>query len=114
MVPQLEVIFNGKLTLESLNRAFATIEGDIPQEPQQFDLIVNCLPMESYEIAAREGFVAWNRQHRHQIRAVAILTSKALWNMVIRAMALATGMTMRPFSEHSAARGFFDSLSSAD
>lgn len=114
MTPVLEVIFDGKLTPDSLESAFATIDDDIPQEPQKFDLIVNCLPMDSYEIAARENFVAWNRAHRHQIRAVGILTTKVLWHMVIRAMGLASGMTMRPLSDHTAAKAFFDVLPAGD
>jgi hypothetical protein len=61
-------------------------------------LIVDARQMTGYDAAARSLFVDWNARFRDRILGVAIVTTKPLWRMVIRAMSLASKQIMIPFS----------------
>ena len=84
----------GHLDLPNLEASLALIEGKIRPGTQ---LIVDCSEMTDYESSARSHFVTWHRTHRVLISAVAILTSKPLWHMIVSAMALASGQRMKAF-----------------
>lgn len=60
-------------------------------------ILVNCLNMSNYELAARSSFVTWNARNRAKIDRVAVVTAKTVWHVVVSAMALASGQKMRAF-----------------
>lgn len=60
-------------------------------------LLVDCMEMTGYDLAARTEFVAWNAKYKARITHVAIATSKPLWRMVVGAMALASGANLKAY-----------------
>ncbi len=94
------VVLRGRLTPFGLLDALSelSLEGDLGA------LIFDCREMTDYEPEARELFVRWHRTHRGRIGAVAIVTDRPLWHLVISAMALASGQTMKAFSDLEDAR----------
>ncbi len=66
-------------------------------------LLVDCLGMVDYTPEARQLFIDWNRAHKRDIGAVAVVTQKTLWHLVVSAMALASGQRMKPFYDLDAA-----------
>lgn len=66
--------------------------------------------MTGYDAEARQLFVEWNARHRARVTAVAIVTHKILWHVVIAAMALASGQRMRAADTPQAARRWLASL----
>jgi hypothetical protein len=69
-------------------------------------LLVDCLAMTDYDPDARAEFVAWNKRTKAQFDRVAIVTDKLAWRMVIAAMSLASGQTMRAFDDVGSARAW--------
>ena len=67
-------------------------------------LLVDCSQMTSYEREARTFFVDWHRKNREVIAAVAIVTDNMLYRMIISAMSMASGQTMRAFDDVSSAQ----------
>ena len=53
--------------------------------------------MDDYSPGARQLFIDWNRAHRRDIDAVAIVTDRPLWHVVVAAMALASTQHMKAF-----------------
>lgn len=88
------LILQGHLDLANLQGALAEIEGRITPGTK---LIVDCNEMTDYDGDARAHFVTWHREHREHIKAVAILTHRPLWHMIVSAMALASGQRMKAF-----------------
>ena len=66
-------------------------------------LLVDATRMTGYDVDARERFIVWNRQHKSQFFAVAIVTGHLRWHMVIRAMALASSQKLCPFTDRATA-----------
>jgi hypothetical protein len=62
-------------------------------------LLVDCSEMQDYDLEARHAFVELMAKHRSQLSAIAILTEKKLWHMVVSAMALASRTEMRAFAD---------------
>lgn len=88
------------LTRAELDRALTALA--LPAEGR-VALVVDCLLMTGYDLDARHAFVEWNRMHKERVTAVAILTTKLAWRMVIAGMSLATAQAMRVFpTEHEA------------
>ncbi len=77
--------------------------------PGLFGLLCDCLGMSSYDMDAREAFVAWNRDYRERVAAVAIVTEKTLWHMVVSTMSMASGQRMRAFRKPDDARRWLES-----
>ena len=96
----------GHLTLESLELSLALLSVS-PGRP----LLVDCTKMESYDSEARERFVGWHREHRAMISAVAVVTDKSLWHMIVSAMSLASGQKMRAFADVEAAHAWLSASS---
>ena len=69
-------------------------------------MIFDCLAMTGYDMEARHAFVAWHHAHRGRVRAVAVVTEKMLWHMVVGAMAMASGQTMRAFAKREEAEAW--------
>jgi hypothetical protein len=90
-----ELRLDGQLTVASLAAALKAIQPSIDAAPDRVGLLVNCLEMTGYELAARSEFVEWIRRNNRIVRDVAIVTTNRLWHMVVSAMALASGGTMK-------------------
>ncbi len=69
-------------------------------------MLIDCLAMSSYEMDARHAFVSWQKAHKDRVRAVAIVTKKTLWHMVVSAMGVASGQPMKAFDEPATARAW--------
>ena len=104
----IELRLEGVLTREALSAALAGIQPHIDASAGAVVLLVNCEAMTDYELEARAAFVTWNRENRARIERVAIVTVKPLWQMVVSAMSLASGQTLRPFSTAAAARAWLE------
>lgn len=85
---------------EALEAAMKTAEGS------SCGMLFDCLGMTAYDMEARHAFVAWHRAHRGRVRAVAVVTEKMLWHMVVSAMAMASGQTMRAFAKREEAEAW--------
>ena len=59
--------------------------------------------MVDYSHDARQLFIDWNRAHRKDLEAVAVVSDQTRWQLVVPTMALASGQRMRAFSRRSAA-----------
>lgn len=97
------LLLQGHLDVANLDRALAELEGRITPGTR---LIVDCTEMTDYDGDARAHFVTWHREHREHIAAVAILTHKPLWHMIVSAMALASGQRMKAFDDRGAAHAW--------
>ncbi|HJL16939.1 MAG TPA: STAS/SEC14 domain-containing protein [Sandaracinaceae bacterium LLY-WYZ-13_1] len=95
------VELTGHLTCEALDAALAGVE---PRPPMV--LVVDCRAMTGYDAEARRRFVEWHREHRDRIAAVAVVTEKRLWHMIVSAMSLASGQRMRAFDAMDQARAW--------
>ena len=92
------VELDGHLTLASLGAALHEAESRLRRD-EPVMLIVDCRTMSGYDGDARTEFVRWNARHRKRIRAVAVITEKTLWHLVVSAMALASGQKMKAFND---------------
>lgn len=97
---------DGHLTQASLLRA---LNAAVPDDTR-LGLLIDCLRMTGYDLDARHTFVEWNKAHRPRIAAVAVVTAKPAWQMVIAVMALTTGQQMRSFASVDDARTWLTSL----
>ena len=62
-------------------------------------LLVDCSALESYDPGARDAFVEWNRDHKGEFAAVAVVTERDTWRMLVSTMSVTSGQRMRAFSE---------------
>lgn len=99
----LTIKLEGHLTETSLRAAFRGAESPALG---RYGMLVNCFELQSYELASREAFVEWHKRERARIAGVAILTTRAVWHMVIGAMAVASGQAMRAFDKEREARAW--------
>lgn len=97
------MILRGHLTESSLEAALDQLARDTAAVPAperaraRLRILVDCSSMSSYDPEARSRFVRWGRESVQRLERVGIVTDKTLWHMIIRAMALASGVQMRPF-----------------
>lgn len=91
------LLLDGTLTNSTLQRVFAEIQPALDASVDKVAILVNCLNMSNYELAARSSFVTWNARNRAKIDRVAVVTTKTVWHVVVSAMALASGQKMRAF-----------------
>ena len=96
-----ELKLKDHLTKEDLENYLQPISLTIKNLPSttKISLLVDASTMNTYDVEARAYFVDWNTQYRAQIQAVAIVTPKLLWHMVVAAMAIASRQTMKAFSQ---------------
>ena len=97
------VRLQGHLTEPELRSALASATKDAPE---RFPVLVDCVEMTSYELEARHAFVEWNREHKGRVAQVAVVTDKSLWKMVVSAMAIASGQSMRAFGARADAEAW--------
>jgi hypothetical protein len=106
MIPTAHANLEGHLTQASLLRA---LNAAVPDDTR-LRLLINCLPMTSYDLDARHTFVEWNKAHRPRVAGVAVVTTKAAWQMVVAVMAMASGQQMRAFASVDEAAAWLTSL----
>ncbi len=94
-----EIGLSGFLTEEGLRRHLDQLR---PKgTPRR--LLVDCQQMRGCEPKAKELFVAWNRDHRHVVDRVAVVSSNFIYRMMVSVMALRAEQTMRAFSDRDSA-----------
>lgn len=98
-----QTAFVGHLSQESLAAALAPCPVDVAR------VLFDCTNMTGYDLATRHSFVEWNRA-RPKLERVAIITDNALWHMVVGAMSLASGRTMRCFASLEAGQAWLEGL----
>lgn len=103
----------GQLTRAKLDAGFFEVARAIAAAPGGFALVVDCRSMTGYDGEARERFVEWNRDNRARLAAVAVLTDKRLWHMIVGTMSLASGQRMRAFASETDANAWLDALPGA-
>lgn len=106
-VKLVDIPLEGHLTEPALA---ATLRAAAQQLEPPCAMVVDCLAMDDYDPEARRAFVEWHKAHKGRVSAVAILTSKASWRLVISAMALASGQRMKPFADRASAEAWIRSL----
>lgn len=115
MRPVLRLVLTGHLTENSLEGALLKLASEMAAvpppagtgaapQPAKHRVLVDCLAMTSYDSEARSRFIRWGRESVQRLDRVAILTTNTLWHMIIRAMALASGVQMRPFAQSADAQ----------
>lgn len=102
--PIITIALRGELTSDTLRPQLALAEEQMEAVGGQVSLLFDCSSMTGYAPDARSEFVHWNQEHKEKVGAVAIVTDRSLWRMVISAMALASRQDMRAFEEVPEAR----------
>ncbi len=102
-LPRLRVTLTGHLTRRALEQALQGATERLGEGSHPVALIVDCRTMTDYDADARALFVSWNARFRPRINRVAVITEKILWHMVVAAMAVASGQTMKAFDSVDAA-----------
>lgn len=100
-----ELKLSGHLTRDTLEGALREVQPRIQRERLGV-LLVDCLTMVDYDLAAREMFVSWLREHRWRFSSVAVVTSNRLWHLVVAAMALASRASVKAFDTRSDAEAW--------
>jgi SpoIIAA-like len=102
------VVLVGQLDRLQLERALTPVSDAL--RSGRCGLLVDCREMTGYTSEARSFFVDWNSAHRARVTRVAILTDNMLWHMIIAAMSLASGQSMKAFADAYAARAWLAAL----
>ena len=97
---------DGELTEDSLERQMKPIDATLAASKLTHRLLIDANAMTGYTSEARGAFVDWHRTNKGRLGRVAIVTERMLWHMVIRAMAMASGQQMRPFSDRTEAEAW--------
>lgn len=98
------------LTLESLNEALSLAEGELAERSGAQGVVVDCLAMDSYTTEARARFVEWNRSTRERVSAVAVVTEKRTWHMIVATMAVVSSQRLKAFNDRESAMAWLDSV----
>ncbi len=104
----MEVLLQGHLTEPTLALTLGAAATQL--DVGTCAMMIDCLAMEGYDPDARRAFVEWHKRHKAHVSAVAIVTDKASWRLVISTMALASGQRMKPFTDRAAAENWLRSL----
>jgi hypothetical protein len=93
------VSLRGHLTAEHLREQLAPISAQLLNASAPRGLLVDCTEMTGYELEARHAFVELMTRHRARLSAVAVVTSKPIWQMVVSTMAMASRTEMKAFDD---------------
>jgi hypothetical protein len=104
----LEIELVDHLTAPALATGLEPLTERLRSMPPACRLMVDCRKMTGYEAGARALFVQWNQAHRDRIDRVAVVTDNRLWHMVVSAMSLASGQSMRAFADPKLARTWLE------
>jgi hypothetical protein len=91
------LLLRGDLTVSALEDALAPIEAELRRGSR--GLLVDVRRVTNLHGDARERFLRWNKEHRAEISALAIVTESTAWRMVIKGLALMGGQKLRAFDE---------------
>lgn len=91
------VTLSGRLVGPDLEEQLQGVEHGCPR------VLFDCREMTGFDDRAKARFVAWHADRRRELQRVAVVISNPIWRMVISAMAIGSGVPMRPFSERDAA-----------
>lgn len=107
-----ELLLKEHATKDSLEKALKPISYALDHLPLGFKgcLLVDASMMTGYDVEARAYFVEWNSKYRVRLHAVAIVTEKTLWHMVIAAIGVAARQTMKAFYSLDEAQKWLDSF----
>jgi hypothetical protein len=96
--PQVERFrLEGHVTAESIQVTLDDVTRRLAAAPRPSVLLIDLLVMKSYEPACRTAFTSWYRRNAHFIRAVAGVTDRASWRVIISAIGLATRGQFKSF-----------------
>lgn len=100
----------GYLSAESLESRLAPVREQLADVAiaQRACLLVDAQRMTDYDPAASALFVRFGADQRKRLRRVAIVTNNKLWLMVIAAMSLASGQSMRGFATRELASAWLE------
>lgn len=100
----------GHVTAESIQVTLDDVSRRLTAAPRPSVLLIDLLAMKSYEPACRTAFTGWYRRNAHLIRAVAGITDRASWRVIISAIGLATKGQFKSFEALDAAIGWARSI----
>lgn len=89
----------GHLTAEHLREQLAPVSAQLLSASAPRSLLVDCTEMSGYDLDARHAFVELMTRHRARLTAIAIVTSKPIWQMVVSTMAMASRTEMKAFDD---------------
>ena len=95
----------GHLTRVQLQGVLEQMSMGLSTEEQR-PVLLDCSCMDGYDLDARHAFVEWNKQWREHISRVGIVTDNRVYHLVISAMSLASGQSMKGFGELSEAEAW--------
>lgn len=103
MVPVIRARLVGHLTREALASELRRADDEVSNRvtrrtpaPTGPRVLVDCREMTDYDLDARHAFVDWLKTRKPS--KVAIVTDRELWHLVIRAMSLASNVSLVPFA----------------
>lgn len=91
----------GDLTLTALQSALEPIEAELRRGPR--GLLVDVRQVQNMHGEARDYFLRWTKEHKARISAMAIVTEKKRWRVLVAAASLVRGRALRAFPEPMAA-----------
>jgi hypothetical protein len=103
------VELTGHLTKAALVGALDAADAALASTAERIALLVDCSKMTSYDTEAREHFVEWNKGARARVRRLAVVTERAMWQLVVSGMALASGQAMKAFDDRYSAERWLSS-----
>ncbi len=92
----------GHLSEAALNDALKRLDVTIDAQ-RDVNVIIDCMKMTGYDLAARHAFVDWHKRNRQRIHRVAILTPNRMWWVVVSTMSMTSGTPMKAFAEEKEA-----------
>ncbi len=106
-VPVAKLVLVGRLTKAELQAELSSLLANLSDSAA---LLVDATRMTGYDQEARDEFVAWNAEHRHRLRAVAVVSEKMAWRVVVSAMAFASRQKMKAFHNEASALSWLETL----
>ena len=103
------VELTGHLTKAALVSALDAADSALASTAERIVLLVDCRSMTGYDTEAREYFVEWNKAARARVRRLAVVTERAMWQLVVSGMALASGQAMKAFDDRYSAERWLSS-----
>lgn len=98
-MPPVTIRLVGLLTPSTLHAELERGLGEGREPGQPASLVMDCQDMTDYELGCRELLVSWAHGHRALLARIAVVTDRPLWHMVVYAMAVSSGLEIRPFAQ---------------
>jgi hypothetical protein len=91
------LMLKGEVTVPSLQSALAPIEAELQRGAR--GLLVDVRRATKLDSAARDYFFRWSKERRAQISAMAIVTDKTRYKLLVTALSVVGGRPIRSFAE---------------